>query len=52
MAIRLFDRFDRNFTVATFTGVDWIDSDGTIFFEDGDTYQYDREFVDWEEAAT
>ena len=50
MTIRLFDVFDHNFTVAKFNGVDYVDSNGTIYFEDGDTDSYDTEFVDWEEV--
>ena len=49
MIIRLYDRFDRNFTAAILAGVDYVDSDGTIYFEDGTTDKYDPEYGDWEE---
>ena len=51
MFIRLFDKFDRNFTVAKFGNVESVESvgsDGTIYFEVGDYSQYDKEFLDWE----
>ena len=48
MFIRLFDKIDRNLTVAEFDNVESVGSDGTIYFEDGDYHQYDKEFLDWE----
>lgn len=48
MKIRLFDRFDTNFTVATYDDVECV-VNNTIIFIDGDEMEIDSEFYDWEE---
>ena len=48
MTIRLYDRFDHNFTCAVYDNVDWVDND-TIYFTDGTEQKLDNEFEAWEE---
>lgn len=49
MTIRIFDKFDKSFTVAKYDGVEAVYGD-TICFEDGDEIQIDNEYEDWEEV--
>ena len=50
MEIRLYDKFDSNFTVATYKDVECV-YDNTITFNDGDEIEFDGEFVDYEVLA-
>ena len=47
MSIRLYDVFDRSFTVATFTDVECIIFD-TIIFTDGDEMKFNPQHENYE----
>ena len=51
MKIRAYDRFDFNFTCAIYEQVEYVDSNGTIYFQNGDEAKIDTEFEDWEELG-
>ena len=50
MKVRVFDKFDHNFTCVVYDDVEWYDND-TIYFKGGDKVKIDTEFTDIEIIA-
>ncbi len=48
MIIRIYDKFEPNYTLACYGNVDYVDTNEIVFL-DGDTLPFDREWTDWEE---
>ena len=44
MKVRVYDLFDKNFTCAVYSDVDWINGD-TLVFPDGEEIKIDSEFM-------
>jgi len=47
MKIRIYDKFDTNFTCVKYDDVECV-IDRDIYFTDGEVVQFDREYEDWE----
>ncbi len=47
MKIRIYDKFDYNFTCAIYDKVEFVDD--KIYFMDDTEAEFDSEFTDWEE---